>query len=168
MSTTTPPSSPTQRDLNKKFVASVGGLLGIALLIGIGNSNKSQPPQATEQNEPQFVTVQDLLLDGRKLARAQARVTFSGQYYRDGNLEMVFGSGGDMLRSTGAYGHVRDTSRRLIVNTDDASRKTREWVLSCGQKTYGCSDMTLTGHMTMCTIQNGFGAKHEEPCLAAD
>jgi hypothetical protein len=115
-----------------------------------------------------LVTINDLLLDGKQLIATGVKVAFDGHYMNDGNFDMIFGSSTDMLMSQGSYGHVRDTTRRVLVITDNAPRDTREYILQCKQRGWqGCA-VSFTGHMTMCSIQNGFGAKREEPCIAVE
>jgi hypothetical protein len=127
---------------------------------------------AFESGEAQGYSQTDfmsLLLDGKQLADAQAKISFDGFYIKVGEVEYILQSQNDIMALVGGYSRVE---RKLPMLSEDASRPTRERLLHCrerwaiGQIAGGCR-ISIFGHMTTCrstTLMNS----SEIPCIAVE
>jgi hypothetical protein len=115
------------------------------------------------------ISVETFVLDGKDLAARAAKVSLSGAYLREGNVEVLYDDSRAVILAThsGNAGH----QPKVALLTDDASREFRQLLLRCqsnaGSAQVGCS-VTALGHATMCTLSNVFGAARRLPCVAVE
>jgi hypothetical protein len=77
---------------------------------------------ADEARGYQSITVETFVLDGKDLASEAAKVTLSGIFTREGNLDFLYANRGAVLMATGRYGS-RQPNVPLL--TDNAAREFR-------------------------------------------
>jgi hypothetical protein len=114
-----------------------------------------------------FISSEDFLLDGKKLASTDAKVALQGMYVKTGAVERLFPSPVAAVMATRG-----STSATLgvVLLTDDAPRELRAYFLRCGSlpgsSQLGCP-VRVRGHATTCerTMPSG---QEAVPCLAVE
>jgi hypothetical protein len=115
----------------------------------------------------QSITVETFVLDGRDLASKATKVSLSGVYIRQGNLDVLYADvqAAMIANSQGLH------QPNVPLLTDDASREFRQHLLMCqsnpARAQMGCP-VTVLGRVTTCKLSNAFGATREEPCVAVE
>jgi hypothetical protein len=125
--------------------------------------------QQAEQDEAkgyESISGETFVLDGKDLAAKAAKVSLSGVYIREGNLDVLYADARAVMM---AHQGLRQPSVPLL--TDDASREFREHLLTCqsnpASAQMGCP-VAVLGRVTTCTLSNAFGAARAEPCVAVE
>jgi hypothetical protein len=115
----------------------------------------------------QSISVEAFVLDGKDLATSAAKVSLSGVYIRQGNLDVLYANvqAAMIANSRGLH------QPNVPLLTDDASREFRHHLLMCqsnpASAEMGCS-VTVLGRVATCKLSNAFGATREEPCVAVE
>jgi hypothetical protein len=111
-------------------------------------------------------TVRDLLLDKKVYAASETKVSVTGFYHAEGpRNERLYDSYNEFMMHTlnpSAFGYAEALNVGLI--SEDGSRTLREYLLRCGA---GC-EVTILGHVGVCTETNAFGRAANEFCLVAE
>jgi hypothetical protein len=95
--------------------------------------------QATSHGYKLIPSVTDLVLDGKQLAAAHAKMQVTGVYKKVGDAEKLFESSLDADQGT---------DKSIPILTEDAQRSLREDLLSY-RCTIGCQ-ISVGGHMQLC------------------
>jgi hypothetical protein len=119
---------------------------------------KAEADQA--QRGYQVMTIDDFLLDGKKLVAANAKVAVAGLYKKIGQMTVLLPNAMTALQNHADTG--------VAVLTDDATRSTREFVLNCERDPVGRGcQITFLGHATTCTRTTLVGST-DIPCLKVE
>lgn len=111
-------------------------------------------------------TVQDFVLDGKKLVAMKAKRSLTGVYLPVGNLEVLFGDGSAAVQFS-----MGNNLNSPIVHllTDNASREFRRQILACRSRqstVYGGCRVHVVGTATMCVISGPLGNRRDVPCVS--
>jgi hypothetical protein len=124
------------------------------------------PAPGSKPRNYQFVTVRDFVIDGPKLASANAKVKLTGVYVRQGGVEVLYAD--QQALSTATHSHSRGTQPGVPLLTDGASQALRVTLLDCqsdpDSAQIGCQ-VTVQGEATMCEPASAFGATGKMPCV---
>lgn len=134
--------------------------------------NAAQQAALVEQDQARGykpTSIAALQLDGRDLAARSARLSITGIYTHEGHLRFLYPNNLALQAALQGAG----IPKRILLSTGNAERAFRETLLECESQSLGidmsggCS-VTVLGHASMCTVTNGFGASHEELCVAVE
>jgi hypothetical protein len=119
----------------------------------------------------QHISFETFLLDGKSLAAKAAKVSLSGAYLREGNVDFLYVNQTDIVMANAPYGGDGRNHPTITLLSDDATREFRQHLLSCqtdpSRAQLGCP-VTVLGTATICTLKNVFGVKQELPCVAVE
>lgn len=112
------------------------------------------------------ITFEDFQLDGKALAASQDKISISGVYVKQGEMERVFPSAQSVFIAQSTY----KFDVAIPVLTEDASRTIRKYFLDCRNgypgSVQGCPIVAL-GRATICVVTNIVGSRNV-PCLAVE
>lgn len=116
-----------------------------------------------------MISFETFTLDAKSLAGGQARVTITGSYVPDGNVEWLFASQVDAVRARKSPAGSGITGIPLL--TDDASREFRKFLFKCksrpGSDTTGCL-VAIVGHVSVCSMTNAISGVRDIPCIIVE
>jgi len=114
------------------------------------------------------ITVQNFILDGKKLATRNAKRSLTGVYLPVGNLELLFETNADAIQFSNGE---NPNSPTVYLQTENASRPFRgqllAWCSNPASAYVGCNVHVL-GRATMCVLSGPFGSQRNVPCVSVD
>jgi hypothetical protein len=119
-----------------------------------------------KENGYNSISFEDFAVDGKSLAREETRVSITGIYKKEGQMEKLYSSMIGMLTTQG-----NPAGAGVDLMTENATRDTRKYLYNCQQSPVlnatGCQ-FTILGHATLCE-RTIFGVPTTVvPCIDVD
>jgi hypothetical protein len=130
--------------------------------IAIAKETAAKLAAIDNENGYKRITIADVLLDGKTLAKENQKVSLAGTYVHEPKT--------DWLYPANVWARNRDESNGILLIKDNATREFRLLLMNTWSRTdaeFGAKGFSVLGHVSMCDLTTLTGTEHL-PCLIVE